>query len=115
MCESGDSDVLGSDTNIGGSTTEGEDIPPPLPATPILSSHNLLNVRGGNEDAPVSKRVASERQVVSLTHTWSGLSLIALDSMGSLHFITLIRPADIGRYLKRINIQFSSEVFCKHF
>ncbi|KAK8403168.1 hypothetical protein O3P69_000988 [Scylla paramamosain] len=61
-----------------------------------LSSHNLLNVRGGNEDAPVSKRVASERQVVSLTHTWSGLSLLALDSMGSLHFITLIRPADIG-------------------
>ncbi|XP_050731175.1 mediator of RNA polymerase II transcription subunit 16-like [Eriocheir sinensis] len=61
-----------------------------------LSSHNLLNTRGGVEDAPVSKRVASERQVVSLTHTWSGMSLLALDSMGSLHFITLIRPSDIG-------------------
>lgn len=47
----------------------------------------------------MSKRVASERQVVSLTHTWSGMSLLALDSMGSLHFITLIRPSDIGGYL----------------
>lgn len=63
-----------------------------------LSSHYLLNTRGGGEDAPVSKRVASERQVVSLTHTWSGLSLLALDSMGSMHFITLIRPSDIGGY-----------------
>ena len=34
--KSEDSDVLSSDTDIGGSTTEREDIPSPSPATPIL-------------------------------------------------------------------------------
>ncbi|MPC39957.1 hypothetical protein E2C01_033510 [Portunus trituberculatus] len=37
IIESEDSDFLGSDTDIGGSTIKGEDIPPPLPATPICS------------------------------------------------------------------------------
>ncbi|MPC79343.1 hypothetical protein E2C01_073866 [Portunus trituberculatus] len=35
IIESEDSDVLGSYTDIGGSTTEGEDIPPPPAAAPI--------------------------------------------------------------------------------
>ncbi|MPD00515.1 hypothetical protein E2C01_095990 [Portunus trituberculatus] len=36
IIENKDSDVLGPDTDIGGSTTEREDIPPTLPATPIV-------------------------------------------------------------------------------
>ncbi|KAK3856546.1 hypothetical protein Pcinc_037139 [Petrolisthes cinctipes] len=61
-----------------------------------LSSHSVLNVRGSGDDAGVSKRAAVSRRVVSLAHTWSGLSLLAMDSAGSIHFITLVRPADVG-------------------
>nr|XP_053629509.1 mediator of RNA polymerase II transcription subunit 16-like [Cherax quadricarinatus] len=61
-----------------------------------MSSHNLLNIRGSGDDIPVSKRVYLDRRLVSLAHTWSGFSVLAMDTSGCLHFITLMRPADVG-------------------
>ncbi|XP_037776429.1 mediator of RNA polymerase II transcription subunit 16-like [Penaeus monodon] len=60
-----------------------------------MSYHNLQGSRGNGDDQPV-KRVATDRRMVCLSHTWSGFSLLAMDSTGGLHFFTLMRPADVG-------------------
>lgn len=63
-----------------------------------MSYHNLQGTRGNNDDQPV-KRIATDRRMVCLAHTWSGFSLLAMDSTGGLHFFTLMRPADVGKSL----------------
>ncbi|KAK7072743.1 hypothetical protein SK128_001952 [Halocaridina rubra] len=61
-----------------------------------ISSHSLQNLRGSSDEPPLSKRASVDRRVVSMTHTWNGFSLVAIDSIGSLHFLSLMKPADVG-------------------
>ncbi|XP_066982892.1 mediator of RNA polymerase II transcription subunit 16 [Macrobrachium rosenbergii] len=61
-----------------------------------ISSHNIQNTRGSGDEPPISKRASVDRRVVSLSHSWNGFSLLAMDSLGSLHFLTLVRPLDVG-------------------
>ncbi|XP_064101069.1 uncharacterized protein LOC135211788 [Macrobrachium nipponense] len=60
-----------------------------------ISSHNIQNTRGSGDEPPISKRASVDRRVVSLSHSWNGFSLLAMDSLGSLHFLTLVRPVDV--------------------
>ena len=62
-----------------------------------MSSYNLSNAKLSSDDAPPAKKLAQSKYAVSLSHSWTGLSLITLDNHSNIYFISLYKSSDLGK------------------